>query len=138
MQYNPSQRYNGKFRCNIAMFRYNLDQSPMACWGSKIALNMCTNLNHDMTIVFGKKRYATKVFLKTYKFWYNKIGSWRITIESSWWGTLLFKLKILEEWMTFSLLSWETNSNVTHYMINWKVLINYSSNGATRPFLAKN
>lgn len=68
MQYNPSQRYNDKFRCNIAMLRYNLDQSPMACWGSKIALNMCTNLNHDMTIVFEEKTYATNFFFKCIKF----------------------------------------------------------------------
>jgi hypothetical protein len=36
--------------------------------------------------------------------------------------------------MTFSLLGWITNSNATHYMINCKAFINYSSNGGIGPF----
>lgn len=67
MQYNPSQMYNGKFKCNIAMLKYKFGPKSCGMLRQQIALNMCTNLNHDMIIVFEKKPMGKKYFLEWYK-----------------------------------------------------------------------
>ncbi len=67
MQYNPSQRHDGKFRCNSAILRYSLIKTPMHAEVARFALSVCsTSLNCTLTALWDKP-FGSKGFLEWYK-----------------------------------------------------------------------